>query len=84
MSGPVAQQSLLVDHDGDDGANGVEADGGGEVGSDEGEAEEALRPNGSSGDPYAGLSTAFGGSLMDEPKSVGNGSSRQDDADLLF
>ena len=80
VSGPMAHQSLLID-DGEDGGGAVEADGGGEVGSDEGEAEEALRPN---ADPYAGLDSAFGSALTDEPRSMGNGSTRHGDEDLLI
>jgi AP-2 complex subunit beta-1 len=83
MSAPVAGQSLLVDPEADEG--GVDVDGGGEVGSDEGEAEEHLRPNGGGMDPYAALGSAFGNQMTDEPKSMGNGSASKhgDEDDLL-
>lgn len=80
ISGPVTHQSLLID-EGEEGGGAMEADGGGEVGSDEGEAEEALRPN---ADPYAGLDSAFGGALSGEPNSMGNGSTRHGGEDLLI
>ncbi|KAL5490474.1 hypothetical protein ACEPAI_5307 [Sanghuangporus weigelae] len=82
---PNAGNNSLIDHDGD----GDDADGGGDVGSDEGDAAEHLRPNGGgSGDPYANMDTAFGKYVKQDasgkPMGNGNGTRRSGEEDLLF
>ncbi|KAL5529061.1 hypothetical protein ACEPAG_5035 [Sanghuangporus baumii] len=80
-----AGNNSLIDHDGD----GDDADGGGDVGSDEGDAAEHLRPNGGgSGDPYANMDSAFGKYIKQDAsgKAIGNGNGtrRSGEEDLLF
>ncbi|KAL5511824.1 hypothetical protein ACEPAH_5042 [Sanghuangporus vaninii] len=81
----IAGNNSLIDHDGD----GDDADGGGDVGSDDGDAAEHLRPNGGgSGDPYANMDSAFGKYMKQDasgkPMGNGNGTRRSGEEDLLF
>ncbi|EJD06010.1 Adaptor protein complex beta subunit [Fomitiporia mediterranea MF3/22] len=79
---PLSNRSETLQPEGE----GDYADGGGDVGTDEGDAEEHLRPNGNGKDPYANLDGAFGRYLSEESKGMGvgaNGNGRNGD-DLLF
>ena len=80
----VANASL-IDAEGDGDADGDDVNGGGDVGSDEGDAQEHLRPNGGGGDPYANLDGAFGRYIAEDggSKPTSNGA-RKSGEDLLF
>lgn len=88
VPGPDVSLDNGLDNENGDGES---VDGGGDVGSDEGDADavEHLRPNGETrtstrpADPYANLDNAFGRYVSDSPPPTANGN-RKEDEDLLF